>query len=176
MKNKIFILIVLAFIVGGCYRSSTSGSKDNHIELINNDNRFLGKWYSVKRPYPFGVTLEIDTNYYFIYAGGACDSRFGSKGEWLLNGDTLILNSFEPEKCYFTSEFGENCTIVTKDFIPELKTSIKGCKPETDTTYYLFTNEKFIIEDSVLTHIQKPNVLCPEIKDNFSRTNWWIGQ
>ena len=167
-KNKILIFSFLVYIVCGCGQSSTNTKKDNITELRIDDNKFLGKWHSVKRPYPYGATIEICSNYNFIYIGGACDSRFGSKGDWLLNGDTLILNSFEPEECYFISEFGVNCIIVTEDFIPpELKTSIRGCKPDTDYDYRCFINEKFIIEDSVLIHIRKTIALCPEITDNF---------
>ena len=169
-------------IVSGCGQSRTSGNKNNHIELIKSDNKFLGKWYSVKRGYPFSATLEIDSNHYFIYAGGACDSRFGSRGNWQLNFDTLILNSFYPKDCYYIFEFGVSRAIPPPpdEFgnFPryERLTSIKDCKPDTDSTYFLFINEKFIIEDSVLIHILKPDAYPHDkAKDNFTRAKWWIG-
>jgi hypothetical protein len=171
MKSKILILSIFVFSVSGCGQTNTSVKKDNHTKFINSDNAFLGEWYSVKRPYPFGATLEIGLNHNFIYEGGACDYHFMSKGEWLLKDDTLILNSFEPKECYFISEFGVKCTIITSDFTPpERKTSMKGCKPNTEREYILFKNEKFIIEDSLLTHIQKTNTFCPgHVKDNFTK-------
>ena len=179
MKNKILILSIFASIAGGCGQSNTGAKKDNHTD---NDNMFLGKWHSVERIAPFGATLEIDSNNNFIYAGGACDSRFGSKGDWLLNGDTLILNSFYPKDCYYIFEFGvgRNMPPLNDEFGNPLGyepiTSIEDCKPNTDSTYYFFINEKFIIKDSVLTHIQKPDAFPhTKEKDNFTRTKWWIG-
>ena len=165
MNNKIFILSIIVLIAGSCGQRR----KSNNAEL-----QFLGEWYSVERDYPFSATLKIDSNHNFIYTGGACILHFRSKGKWRLNGNTLILNSFEPKKCCFISEFGVNCSsIILNDSIPfepsGLKTSIKDCIPSSIDQYILFNNEKFLIEDSVLTYIQKLNALCPEIKDNFTR-------
>ena len=171
--KTILILSILAFVASSCGRSNKTAETDNYIEVII-DNPFLGKWYSVERIIPFSATLDIDSNYNFIYEGGACEARFLSKGYWVLNGDTLVLNSFEPEDCYYISEFGKNHIVIPIDTFPyfafEVRTSIEDCIPIDYYEYIVFTNEKFIIEDSVLTHIRrKPNLMWPEIKDNFTR-------
>jgi hypothetical protein len=161
--------------VSGCGQSNRD-KKNNHTDLIKNN--FLGVWKSVERIYPYRATLVIDSSYKFAFVGGACVLHFESQGKWKLNGDTLILDSFYPEKCCYIREFGVNCTVITIiDSISEtndstsfeLKTSIKDCIPDYIDEYILFENEKFLIEDSVLTHIQKSKALCPEIKDNFTK-------
>ena len=81
-------------------------------------------------------------------------------------------------QCFMSQNSTQNyikltISIILNDSIPfepsGLKTSIKDCIPSSIDQYILFNNEKFLIEDSVLTYIQKLNALCPEIKDNFTR-------
>jgi hypothetical protein len=130
---------------------------------------YFGEWYSVETETPFAAILSIDTNYIFSYDGGACLSSFTSKGNWTLNKDTLILNSFEPEECYYIEEFGEDCvTVKINDTVSYSRTNCPN--PATGNYYTFFENEKFLIIDSVLVHIRESKENCPEIKDNFTRT------
>ena len=156
----------------------------------NNDknvSNFLGKWHSVERDYPFSAVLLIDSDYNFRYFGGACVVRFSSNGNWMLNNDTLILNSVKPEECYYLRNF-VNCLPPLKiidefgsiiddfDSNDSVKyndidmVSMQDCVPESINYYVLFENEKFVIKDSALIHIQNPNNLCPKGgKYDFSR-------
>jgi len=162
MRNKILFLgLIFSFIY--CQNFEEEVILEEQIK----ENPYLGIWHSVERVIPFGAYLKIDSNYNFTYSGGACVARFFSKGSWTITDDTLFLNSFEPEECYYLSEFGINCRSFDDDYQPT--TSIKGCKPSDIKEYVIFNQEKFIIKDSILTHIQKPNNLCPEIKDNFNK-------
>ena len=198
MRKDILLILSIFTFIASYAQSNLDISKDNHTELINN-NKFIGKWYAVESIIPGDAILIIDSNYKFLYAGRACIRSFGSIGNWMLNGDTLILNSLMPEKCYYISEFGE-CVMLKMveeeddyytefwnsehidDFVIyepkdsmtfESRTSIKGCKPEFNDPYVLFMNEKFIIEDNLLKYIKETE--C-EIKINFTTnpTGDWI--
>jgi len=165
--NYIILLGFLSLFLQSCW--NTHQKENTNDDLINNE--FLGEWYSVERIIPFGAVLTIDTDYSFIYEGGACLSSFGSKGNWTLNNDTLILNSIEPEECYYISDFGGNCILITIDDTTSFKReiSIKDCVPDNiDYDYIIFKNEKFIIKDSVLTYITQPDTIC-NIKNDFIR-------
>jgi hypothetical protein len=170
MKKTRFLIsigILVLFLQSCCNRNEGYNIQDNS---NMNNNEFLGEWYSVERMIPFGAVLNIDLNYNFTYEGGACVSRFGSKGQWIIENDTLILNSTYPEKCYYIINFYENCVIIDPDDLPISKkaaTSIKDCTPELLYEYVIFDNEKFIIKDSVLIHIQ--NNQCIEATNNFTK-------
>ena len=143
----------------------------------NNDsilNQFKGRWYSVKRTIPYSSFLTIDSSYNYEYWGGACMSRFKSKGRCKVNGDTLILNSDSTKECYYLCRFGINCIRVIYDpvhpnqYTPR-PTTQKGCRPISSDEYVVFDQEKFILKDSLLIHIPNPENPCPEEKDNFAR-------
>ncbi len=171
MKHIHIVLLGFSFFILQSCCNTANENESIYANLNINNNDFIGEWYSVKRTYPFGAILKIDSNFIFTYEGGACVSRFGSNGYWVLDDDTLILNSNKSENCYYLSNFGVNClTIKTNDStISTRETSIKGCIPEFPNEYVIFDNEKFIIKDSVLTHIQKLKNLCSDIKDDFTR-------
>ena len=173
MKHFNLILLGVLFIFfQSCF--NTANNKTISENLTTNHCEFFGEWLSIERDYPFDATLKIDSNYYFTYEGGACVSRFSSNGYWVLDNDTLILNSNKPEDCCYLSNFGVNClTIKINDsVILKRGTSIKDCVPEQiNYEFIFFENEKFIINNGFLMHIQKPNNLCPNIKDDFTRKN-----
>jgi len=168
LPYAILSIMLLAFLIS-CRH--TNNSEDKPIEEEQEErNDYLGVWHSVKRDYPFGADLTIDSNYRFLYKGGACVGRFRSEGIWILRGDTLVLNSIKPEECHYISEFGINCIVVSSpDERLERETSEKGCVPETHYEYIVFKNERFIIKDSVLTHFPKPKNPCPESRDDFTK-------
>ena len=171
-KNELTILVGILFLLLQSCCNHKNESKNTHTNLNMIHNEFLGEWYSVERMQPFGAVLNIDSTYNFTYEGGACVLRFGSKGQWILQNDTLILNSIESEECYYTGNFGEDCVIIDIDdlSIPKKRaTSIEGCTPELLYEYIIFDNEKFIIKDSVLIHIQKPIYQCADAMNNFTR-------
>lgn len=163
----LFLLLVLLFLF-----SCRSSNK----EIVNNDNliesEFIGEWCSVKRIIPYTAYLKIDSSYNFSFEGGTCSMRFYSKGSWILNSDTIILNSFKPTGCYYISDFEVTCTIVdtsSSNIGNPYKTSIKDCAPDEGDEYVLFNQEKFIIQNDTLIHVRKTINICPEIKDNFTR-------
>jgi len=164
--NYSLLFLLFCFLLQSCCNTGT--------ETQTEQNNYIGDWRCVKRAYPYNAVLKIDSSYSYTYTGGFCTSWFESKGDWTIKDDTLILNSFEPEECYYLREFGVNWVIVDLESstIPKQKTSIEDCKPSIrDYEYIIFTNEKFIIKDSLLTHIQNPNNCCLETKDNFTKIN-----
>jgi hypothetical protein len=171
-KTFYFILLGVLFLFLQSCCNNEKRSKNIYNDLDLNNNKFLGEWYSVEREQPFGAVLTINSNYNFTYVGGACVLHFDAKGQWVLQNDTLILNSTDPEKCYYIINFDDDCVEIDPKDLTTSKswgTSIEGCTPESPDAYVIFENEKFIIRDSVLMHIQKPNKLCPEIKNDFTR-------
>jgi len=170
MKNLHIVLLgILLFLLQNCC-NITNQDKTFHDSLSVRSNEFLGEWYSVDREYPFESILKIESNYNFTYEGAACMSLFFSNGHWILNEDTLILNSVIPQRCYYLDKFGVGCKIakIGEPFEP-LATSIKECVPSTDSVFSIFEDEKFIVRDSLLLLLQKPNRLCPNVKDDFIR-------
>ena len=168
--HHIVLLGVLFFLLQSCNTANKDKSIPNDLNISNNE--FFGEWYSVKRMIPFEAVLKIDSNYIFTYEGVTCISNFGSNGYWIINDDTLILNSIKPKSCYYLDNFGVNClmTNINDSTMSKKVTLIKDCIPkEIDYRYILFENEKFIIKDNALMHIQKPNNFCPDIKDDFTR-------
>jgi len=174
MKSiNIILLGFLSLFLQSCFNTNQKENTDN--DFINNE--FLGEWCSVERVIPFGAVLTIDTNYNFTYKGAVCMASFYSKGNWTLNNDTLTFNSIEPKECCYITGFRTTCAKVTigdttsyERFKP--KTSIKDCEPDDIDYYYvIFKNEKFIIKDSTLIYLGKPDSICPEIKDDFIRKN-----
>jgi hypothetical protein len=176
IKKSLQLVLISSTLAVFCSCCQTFDKKTTIEEEIK-ENPYLGKWYSVKRIYPFGAVLKIDSNYNFIYEGGYCIQHFSSKGSWTLSGDTLILNSFEPERCYNLNEFcvvgGTFINLDSNEVeILSRQTSIKRCEPDAEYEYIVFKQEKFIIEDSVLTYIRKPDDLwiSERFKNNFTKT------
>ena len=167
-KHEIlFLVLVFSFIC--CQNTDNETIPEEEVK----ENPYLGEWYAVKRIIPFGAILKIDSNNIFTYEGGACLHHFNSQGSWTLSDDTLILNSFEPDGCRYLDTFGINCIIVNvSDTLHKysVPVSIEGCKPDIYENYVIFNQEKLVIEDSILIHIQKPNNSCPIEKDKFTRT------
>ena len=166
LPKNIHLFILLLFLIQSCCNTSTHSVIQSAIQ----NNNYLGEWYSVERITPFGATLRIDSNYTFNYEGGACVMHFGSKGIWRLNEDTLILNSIEPEECYYLFEFNPVCFDLTDSFIYLKTRTTKEGLPPINYEYVLFKDVKFLIIDSVLTHIP----LCPQVKNDFIRTKEWF--
>jgi len=138
------LIFSIALSTTSCRQQQKSCDAENQTELTVANNKFIGVWEFVGIPYfrEFGVHLTIYADHYFVYDGGACESSFGAWGNWILNGDTLILNSFE--KAY------ENCELESWHYF----------------TYIRFTNEKFVIIDSILTHIPRIDSPCLLILTN----------
>lgn len=168
MKKLILYNLTIIFIISSCI------SKNNIAESSEEQfDKYLGIWHTTFRHYEYSADLKIDSMNNFIYEGGACESSFLSKGSWKLNGDTIILNSFQPEECYYVNDFGIKY-IVAPPIIGdttkhELRTSIKGCEPDlVYTTYILFNNERFIIKNDTLIHITHTKTHSSDIiKEDF---------
>ena len=163
-KISNFLFVLSFIIIQSCCNISTQS------DMRSENNQYIGEWYSVYKGIPFSATLVIDSNYTFNYEGGACVIRFGSEGYWACNGDTLLLNSYEPEECYYLFEFDAVCMeFDINDSTTYLKPQFtkEGCTPENQWYEYVkFKNVKFLIIDSVLTHIP----LCLEVENEFTRT------
>ena len=162
--NYIILLGVLFLLLQNCCNNKNE-SKSIHNNLKMSDNKSLGEWYSVDNRCPFEAVLTIDSNYNFTYAGGGCVWRLHSKGRWIINEDTLILNSADPEECYYIGNFSDFGKIITLDDTLKVVTSIAGCTPKLPDEYIIFDNEKFIIKDSALIYTQNPI----EVRTNFTR-------
>lgn len=167
MKKQIIYILTLIFIVSSCIsKNNIDKSTEQQID------KYLGVWHSTDRQYEYSADLRIDSMNIFIYEGGACACSFLSKGSWKLSGDTIVLNSFQPKECYYVEDFGVKITIeppiigdTTKH---EMRTSIKGCEPQSYSIYFMFNSEKFIIKNDTLIHIAHKKTLLRDIlKEDF---------
>ena len=168
-NKKIVILWSILFFsitlsTTSCRQQKRTCDAENQTELTDANNEFIGAWHSVdNRVYPFGAILIIDENHTFFYDGGACLWHFLSEGSWTLNGDTLILNSFEPEECFYIRRFADYCIIFVKvndSYVVKREKTSEDCVPNRVFDYIRFANERFVIKDGMLTHIPNPNALC----------------
>ena len=167
MKKQILYFLTLTLIQSSCIsKNNTDKSTQEQID------KYLGVWHSTDRHYEYSADLKIDSMNNFIYDGGACTWSFLSKGSWKLNGDTIVLNSFEPTECYYVEDFGIKIIveppIIGDTTIHEMRTSIRGCEPQLSSTYIMFNNEKFIIKNDTLIHIAHKKTLLRDIlKEDF---------
>ena len=132
----------------------------------NNEPKFIKTWESVRVAFPYKAYLKINKDYTFNFNGGACLSRFYSKGKWKEKNDTIILNSIVPSKCLYTMEFGINCVKFNADNNLYRETTIKNCEPNNGEEYVNFKNEKFYIKSDTLKFIAKQKN-CPTRNDFF---------
>ena len=149
MKKQALYILTTIFILSSCIsKNKTAESSVEHFE------KYFGVWHSTDRHYEYSADLKIDSINNFIYEGGACASSFLSKGSWKLNGDTIILNSFQPEECYYVNDFGIKY-IVAPPIIGdttkhEMRTSIKGFEPKLHSIYiFCLTTENLLLK---MTH------------------------
>ena len=168
---SIFLLVLYLFILQSCCNNE-KGNDNIYDDLDLMNNEFLGEWYAVEGMYPFGAVLKIDSNFTFNYEGGACKMSFGSKGIWNLIDDTLLLNSYESEGCYYLYEFEPEYIVIdiNDSIFPKVRTTKEDCIPQLNYSYVLFVNERFIMIDSTLTHIPKFPKKDLDIRDDFTRS------
>jgi len=143
MKIK-FLLLISILALSSC-------KKDN--PKIEEHSKFVKVWFDTVRSYPFKAKLTINKNKTFEYRGGACTSRFGAKGIWKIENDTIILNSIKPKECMWKHDFGLICEKLTDN---DYKT-IKDCEPKGEDSYENFENEKFYFRNDTLIHKNDEN-------------------
>ncbi len=125
------VLTLFAIIVSSC-------KKGDHQPIRSNFER---TWYSIDG------SLRIDSLHRFVYVRNNCISQSVSNGKWAVINDTLVLNSYPPDGCYFLEEFEIKPPKDTIHFMP-LKKTEKDCEP--NRGYINLKNEKFYISDSIL--------------------------
>lgn len=140
----------------------------NEVPVKKPKSGFIKKWFDTELIVPFSATLEIKENQTFQYHGGACTSKFNSNGTWIINKDTIILNSNLSEKCLTIIEFGPMCFDNLSQ--KKLAKTIKNCIPNTEEFYELFKNEKFYIRNDSLVHKNEKRENCSEFEIIFSKT------
>ncbi len=156
---KIKLLSTILFVV------FISCKKDE--QKVIKKSEFVKTWFDTVRGMPFMSKLKINENRTFDYYGGACTSRFHSEGTWRIEKDTLILNSYKTNKCYWKENFGLICTKEEIDSMREDNKTIKDCKPTGEERYVIFHNERFYLRNDTLIHTKK-NKNCPKLRIAFS--------
>ena len=164
-KIKVFIFPILIFFIlfGSC-------KKNQEVKEIN---KFVNSWKATKKPIPFSGILKIKKNQTFEYFAGACTSTSFSNGKWEIRNDTIILNSFMPNKCCLIWEFEYNCDKILKKGEPfSFRKTIKDCEPTLEEDYIEFDNVQFYLKDTILVHKRKFKNNCPkeigEFNNNFT--------
>jgi hypothetical protein len=160
MKNLLFLLAIFLILLSSC-------KKDLPKEVEN--PKFVRVWYDTVQMTPFMAKLDIKANKTFEYISGACDSGSESKGTWIIENDTIILKSIKPQGCLFQNRFGVYCISRNDKTYFENNKTIKGCEPSgNESTYEIFENEKFIIQNDTLIHINQVKNDCGQIRVAFS--------
>jgi hypothetical protein len=150
MKKFIFLIVVIS--------AFTSCKK----------TEYIGEWKSLKRQYPYGALLKINSDNTFTFEGGACTENFSSKGSWKIINDTLILNSTEKENSICGSEFGDNCIEVRfKSRQDSTETVVQDSDNMDYCDHIIFKSEKLYLVNDTLKHKRKNNSCS--VKDYFMR-------
>ncbi len=159
MKNIFLTLTILLILLSSCNKSS---SKKEEI------SKFVRTWFDTVQGMPLKEKLIIKENKTFEFSSRACQDGSKSNGIWKLENDTIILNSIKPKECLFQHRFGFCLIIGDKSYFENNKT-IRGCEPSgRNSSYEIFENEKFIIKNDTLIHINKKNAPCPNLKIAYS--------
>ena len=160
MKNLLFLLFAFLILLSSC-------KKELPKEIEN--PKFVRTWYDTVQGMPFRAKLSINANKTFEYLSGACQSSSESKGTWKIKNDIIILKSIKPKGCHFQNRFGVYCIKIGDKSHFENNKTIKGCEPsERESDYEIFENEKFIIQNDTLIHINQAKNDCGEIRVAFS--------
>lgn len=160
MKKYLLLLFVVLTIFSSC-------KKELQKEIEN--PKFVRTWHDTVQGMPFRAKLSINANKTFEYLSGACQSSSESNGTWKIKNDTIILKSIKPKGCHFQNRFGVYCIPKNdKIFFENIKT-IKDCEPSgSEPEYEIFENEKFIIQNDTLIHINQAKNDCGKIRVAFS--------
>lgn len=113
--------------------------------------------------------LKINNNKTFEFERFSSISSSISRGKWEVVNDTLILNSFQTNQCYFYENF-KLVPLRKNDKYILIKTK-KDCQP--NQGYVKFKNEKFYLKDSILIYKTEINNENPKLNTiyNFTRNS-----
>lgn len=160
MKNLLFFLFVLLTFFSSC--------KKELPKKIENP-KFVRTWYDTFQGVPFRAELNIKPNKTFEYRSAACQSSSESKGTWKIENDTIVLKSIKPKGCLFQGRFGVYCIPRNDKSFFENNKTVKDCEPTgREPDYEIFENEKFIIKNDTLIHINQAKNECGEVRVAFS--------
>jgi hypothetical protein len=160
MKNSLFLLFVFLTLFSSC-------KKELPKEIEN--PKFVRTWYDTVQGMPFRAKLNIKADKTFEYTSRACQSGSESNGIWKIVNDTINLKSIKPKGCLFQNRFGVYCIKVGDKSYFENNKTIKGCEPSgREPDYEIFENEKFIMRNDTLIHINQAKNDCGEIRVAFS--------
>lgn len=118
---------------------------------------------------PFKAKLIIKADKTFEYTSANCQSGSKSNGNWEIKNDTISLKSIKPKGCLYQNRFDDFC-IKKEDlrFFENNKT-LKDCDPSgREPSYEIFENEKFIIKNDTLIHINQVKNECKPFGVAFS--------
>ncbi len=133
------------------------------------NSKFVRVWHDTVQMLPFKAKLDIKANKTFEFLSGACQSRSKSIGTWKTENDTIILKSIKPKGCLFQNRFGVYCIPKNDKSFFENNKTIKGCEPSgRESVYEIFDNEKFIIQNDTLIHVNQAKNDCGQIRVAFS--------
>ena len=160
MKNCLFILFVLSSLFISC-------KKELPIEIEN--PKFVRTWNDTVQGMPFRAKLIIKKDKTCEYSSRACQSGSKSNGIWKIVNDTITLKSIKPKGCLFQNRFGVYCIKIGDKSYFENNKTIKGCEPSgIESDYEIFENEKFIIRNDTLIHINQAKNNCGLLRVAFS--------
>ena len=160
MKKSLFLLFFLLTLLSSC-------RKEIPKEIEN--PKFVRTWYDTVQGMPFQAKLNIKEDKTFEYISGACQSSSKSNGSWKIKNDTITLKSVKPKGCLFQNRFGVYCIKIGDKSYFENNKTIKDCEPSgSESDYEIFENEKFIIRNDTLIHINQAKNECGQIRVAFS--------
>ncbi len=160
MKNFLILPVVILLLFSSC-------KKDLPKEIEN--PKFVRTWYDTVQGMPYRAKLIIKANKTFEFSDHACQSGSKSNGIWKIVNDTITLKSIKPKGCLFQHRFGVYCIKIGDKSYFENNKTIKGCEPSgRESDYEIFENEKFIIKNDTLIHINQAKNDCGEIRVAFS--------
>ena len=97
--RSIIISVIFMFLAFACSKVENNNSEKTE--------SFIRDWKVVRYPYS-NATLTLLKNNEFKYEETGHISELYSEGIWNKKGDTLVVNSFRPDKCLYVDDFSLN--------------------------------------------------------------------
>jgi hypothetical protein len=138
-------------------------------EVSSENQIFVRTWFDTIQGMPFKAKLIIKADKTFEYSSATCQSRSKSNGNWEIKNDTISLKSIKPKGCLHQNRFGDFCIKTGDTRFFENNKTLKDCEPSgREPSYEIFENEKFIIKNDTLIHINQVKNECGPMRIGFS--------
>ncbi len=170
LSNNFLFGIFLLLTICNCNRLQENNCDDKiplQLHKMQIQTRFLGEWKYYNSIW-YSSQIDIKDNGTFAFHDHSCTGQNYTKGDWKLNGDTIVLSSYEffrqIEEINDTGiTYKKNVEIVPLTKKNKYKYIFTGLKTEnviTKITVHNYNDTIKIYFDKVLFYLKKDTLFC----------------